>query len=135
MSNKLKVLRFTSTSELVYQDVEVIFDVDNQKKVGVKNFLTVDYLDQIVVKTNDEFIIMTDWSLGLLEVKKMKIYQDFKKIKRITVNGIQFSPAYLIDEKLWNKYNIPIVCSSQMVFVADGSLYITRQVNLTEMVI
>jgi hypothetical protein len=134
-TKEIKVARFTTTSELVYQNVSLVFDIDCQVKQGVGEYLTANYVDQIVVKTEFETIVMPDWSLALLEIRKMKPKHEFDQIKRITVSGVQFSPAFIINKTDWNKNNIPLVSDNQIAFIADNNLYITKQASITEIVI
>lgn len=138
----IKVKRITTNSNFTYEDVEIIRDkndgyVEYSKYVDkycLKKYLNCDYFNKILIKTKDHRIkIIADWSLGIIEYKRMNPPQCSRKIKQLVLNGeLSFSPSWLLDEECCNNNDVPILFKYQLTFVSDDILYITRQQNMLE---
>jgi hypothetical protein len=130
----IRVKRILTGSNFSYDDVEVIRSVDQQRVMNIGSFVNHPVLDQMVIKTRDGKVrIISDWNSGLLEVKSMNPPLDSKKVAQLVVCGdVSFGPAFIIKQCDSSRYNIPEVFRHQLSFVSDGSLFICREQNLTE---
>lgn len=133
----LTIPRLVTDNAFTYENVQLMDWRNEQVSKGIKKYITQKDLKQIVIKTNDGKIrVLTDWMVGVIEVKKMRHPPCAEKIERIVLNGeISFSPAWMIEISEYKVAGVPRVFEYQLSFVADGSLYICHQEALIEMVL
>jgi len=133
----IKLTRITTGAEFVYECPEIIVDISEQEKAGIKKYCSHPDLTQFVIKTKDgDFKIISDWHSGYMEVRDMKPPIESVKVKQFVVCGeVSFKPAWLIDQELCEKYNIPVLFEHQFTWVSDGRLFICRQQNISELTV
>lgn len=133
----LKINRLVTDNAHVYENIKLIDYREEQVQKGIDEFITHPDLVQILIETKEkERIILSDWMVGVLEVRKMKNPECAKKVKRLVINGdISNAPAYLIKDKDYKKHNIPRVFKHQLAFTANGILHICHQNALLEIIL
>jgi len=131
----LKLKRIITDNAFSYDDVEFMdFDSD-QNSIGIKKYITDKSLKQIVIRTKDgKTRIITDWMVGVLQIRKTKPKPGLEKFSKLVINGeISYGPVYLIPMNLYSKINVPKVFEHQFSFIADNWLYVCHQSSLIEM--
>lgn len=132
----LKIKRIITDNSFSYDDVEFMDYKHDQDYLGIKNYITDKDLKQIAIKTKDgKTRIITDWMVGVLQVKKFKNKNGLEKIHKLVINGeISYGPAYLIALSDYSKFDIPRVFDHQFSFMADGWLYVCHQAAIIEII-
>lgn len=130
----MKIRRIVTGSEFAYENVEVIYEKHSGIQEDIQQCFTHPSLDRVIIKTKEgEVKLITDWQSGYAEIKRMKPPACANKVKRLVICGeVSFSPAYLIPQDHCKSLGIPEAFSYQLSFVADGSLYICREQNISE---
>jgi len=130
----LKIKRIITNNSFSYSNIKFMDFEEDQNAIGIKKYITDELLEQIVIHTNDDKIkIVSDWMIGVLEVRMMKIPEGSEKISQLTLSGeISYSPAFLIEMKDYKRLKIPKIFVHQLSFVADNHLYICHQKALVE---
>lgn len=133
----LEIKRLITDNAFTYEKVQLMDWKHEQMAKGIGKYITQDDLIQIVIKTTDGKIrVLTDWMVGVIEVKRMKVPSCAEKVEQIVLNGeISFGPAWLIEPREYKQCNVPKVFKHQLSFVADDSLYICHQEALIEIVL
>jgi hypothetical protein len=133
----LKINRLVTDNSHSYQDVKLIDYRNEQAQKGIDEFITQPDLVQILIETKEgERIILSDWMVGVLEVRHMRNPLSATRVKRVVINGdISHAPAYLIKESDYKKLKIPRVFKYQFAFTAEGCLHICHQNALLEIIL
>jgi len=130
----LKIERIITDNSFSYDDVEFMDFDEDQKAAGIGKYITDKFLKQIVIRTKDgETKIITDWMVGVLQIRKMKARTGLEKVTRLVINGeISYGPVFLIPISSYKRLEVPRVFEHQLSFIADGWLYVCHQVSLIE---
>lgn len=133
----LKIDRLVTDNSHSYENVKLIDYEHEQVQKGIEQYIDQPDLIQILIETKEgEKIILSDWMVGVLEIRKMKNPQCARKVKMIVLNGdIANSPAYLIRKEDYKKLKIPKVFKHQLAFTANGKLHICHQNALLEIIL
>lgn len=130
----LRVKRIITDNAFSYEDVEFMDFAEDHRSHGIGKYITDKSLNQIVIRTKEgETKILTDWMVGVIEMRVMKPRAEFEKIKKIVINGeISYGPAYLIPLHEYGNNKIPSIFKYQLSFVANRLLYICHQEAIIE---
>lgn len=133
----LKIKRLITDNAFSYQNLELMDWEHEQIAKGIRKYITQDDLTQIVIRTDDGRVrILTDWMVGVIEVRQMKPPKCAEKVEQIVINGeISYGPAWLIEIREYEQCNVPRIFNHQFSFVAENNLFICHQEALIEIVL